>query len=68
MPPRQAFSLIMSIAYAAAGLALLLTNAFDRLLPKYRTVIGALLIAYGAFRLAAWMRARRTGRSTDTEP
>lgn len=50
------FALAMCAVYAAAGLALLFTNAVSDLIPRYRLPLGLLLLGYAIVRLVLWWR------------
>ncbi len=50
------FALAMSVLYVLAGCAFLFTDAFVQLIPKYRLVLGLLLLGYGVVRAYMWRR------------
>ena len=50
-PPTYYAMLLMSIFYVAAGVALLKVLRFDGLSETNHKIIGAVLIAYGLFRM-----------------
>jgi prepilin signal peptidase PulO-like enzyme (type II secretory pathway) len=55
------FTLAMAVVYMALGLALLVTNVLQHVVPNYRSALGAVLLGYGAIRLWSWYRKGNSG-------
>jgi cytochrome c biogenesis protein CcdA len=59
--PVQVFGFIMSFAYVFFGLLFLTTTFAATIIPdmQYRKIVGGIIVAYGLFRVAFFLRKLR---------